>query len=72
MSFSPWAKGLSSVSLGIGNITRWRGGVMAQRQFSSTPILQYSNTPLLYYSTSSLERLNYRVTDFIDIASAQG
>jgi len=45
---------------------------MAQRQFSSTPILQYSNTPLLYYSTSSLERLNYRVTDFIDIASAQG
>ncbi len=45
---------------------------MAQRQFSSTPILQYSNTPLLYYSTRSLERLNYRVTDFVDIASTQG
>ena len=45
---------------------------MAQRQFSSTPILQYSNTPWLYYSTRSLERLNYRVIDFVDIASTQG
>jgi hypothetical protein len=45
---------------------------MAKRQFYSTPVLQYSNTPLLYCSTCSFQRLNYRVTDFVDIASAQG
>src|SRR4029453_15988684 len=45
--------------------------MMVKRESSSIPLFQHSNTPLLYYSAHSLERLDQRLTDFVDISCSQ-